>query len=87
MRQARALLESVCARHLELARHQRLALSMTQALAVVPPMSNDSIRDSPARRASRAAANAPAAGPDSTRRIGARLAVSGVAMPPEDSMM
>ena len=61
--------------------------SMTHALAVVPPMSKDSIRDSPARRASRAAAKAPAAGPDSTRRMGARLAVSGVAMPPEDSMM
>ena len=60
--------------------------SMTQALAVVPPMSNDSSRPSPASRAARAAASAPAAGPDSTRRTGTRLAVAGVAMPPEESM-
>ena len=61
--------------------------SMTQALAVVPPMSNESRRGSPSSRAMRAAASAPAAGPDSTRRMGTRFAVSGVAMPPAESMM
>ena len=60
--------------------------SMTQAFAVVPPMSKESSRPSPRRRAARAAASAPAAGPDSTRRIGTRLAVAGVAMPPEESI-
>ena len=59
---------------------------MTQALAVVPPMSKDSTRSRPTWRAMRAAASAPAAGPDSTSRIGTRLAVSGVAMPPADIM-
>ena len=60
--------------------------SITHALAVVPPMSNDSRRPAPRSRATRAAASAPAAGPDSTSRIGTRLAVAGVAMPPEDSI-
>jgi hypothetical protein len=61
--------------------------SITHAFAVVPPMSKESRRSSPACRAARAAARAPAAGPDSTSRTGTRLAVAGVAMPPEDSMM
>ena len=61
--------------------------SMMQALAVVPPMSKESRRSALIWRAACAAARAPAAGPDSTRRIGTRLAVSGVAMPPEESMM
>ena len=51
--------------------------SMTQALAVVPPMSKDSTRSMPtlaghARRRERAGRGA-----DSTSRIGKRLAVSG----------
>ena len=60
--------------------------SITQALAVVPPMSKESRRSRPTCRALRAAARAPAAGPDSTSRIGTRLAVSGVAIPPADIM-
>ena len=47
-------------------------------------MSKESSRSRPTCRALRAAASAPAAGPDSTSRIGTRLAVSGVAMPPAD---
>ena len=62
-------------------------LSITQALAVVPPMSKESSLGSPSSRAMRAAARAPAAGPDSTRRMGTRLAVAGVATPPEESMI
>ena len=61
--------------------------SMTQAFAVVPPMSNDSRRESPRSRAAWAAASAPAAGPDSTRRIGSRRASGGNAIPPDDCMM
>jgi len=60
--------------------------SITQALAVVPPMSKESSRVSPRCRAACAAARAPAAGPDSTRRMGTRRASAGSAMPPEDCM-
>jgi hypothetical protein len=61
--------------------------SMTHALAVVPPMSKESSLRSPRSRAACAAAKAPAAGPDSTRRIGRRRATGGKAMPPDDCMM
>src|SRR4029453_19399524 len=56
--------------------------SMTHALAVVPPMSNESSLRSPRSRAAWAAAKAPAAGPDSTRRIGRGRATGGQGDPP-----
>ena len=43
---------------------------MRHALAVVPPMSKHSRRSSPRRLANQLPASAPAAGPDSTSRIG-----------------
>lgn len=47
-----------------------------QDFAVVPPMSKHIKRDSFIRRANQLPANAPAAGPLSTKRIGARAASS-----------
>ena len=61
--------------------------SITHALAVVPPMSNESSFGSPRSRAAWAAARAPAAGPDSTSRTGRRRARGGNAIPPDDCMM
>ena len=60
---------------------------MRHDLAVVPPMSKHSRRSSPRRRANQLPASAPAAGPDSTRRIGARAASSADTTPPFDSII
>ena len=77
-REARALLEAVDAGDLEARSTARArACSMRQVLAVVPPMSKHSRRSSPRRRAYQAPASAPAAGPDSTRRIGSAGGVLG----------
>ena len=58
-----------------------------QDLAVVPPMSKHRRRSSPSRRANQLPASAPAAGPDSTRRIGAAAASSADTTPPLDSII
>jgi hypothetical protein len=58
--------------------------SIRQILAVVPPMSKDRTRFSPRSAAILAARIAPPAGPDSTRRIGNRLAVSRLASDPPE---
>ncbi len=49
---------------------------MRQALAVVPPMSNDSTSRSPVSRPTKALASPPPAGPDSSRRTGKAIAIS-----------
>ena len=86
--QPRALLESVRARHLELACDQRLAPVDDAGLrggAAHVEGQEPRLAGAPRQRARRRARPPP--GPDSTRRMGTRLAVAGVAMPPEDSMM
>ncbi len=60
---------------------------MRQDLAVVPPMSKHSRRRSPSLRANHEPASAPAAGPDSTRRIGTRAASAAETTPPFDSII
>ena len=62
------------------------ASSIRQILAVVPPMSKERTRSSPHCRATWLAKTAPPTGPDSTRRMGKRIAVPMSATPPPDSM-
>ncbi len=50
-------------------------------------MSKDTTRSKPQRRAKSAAKIAPPAGPDSTSRMGKRMAVSSVAKPPPESII
>ena len=57
---------------------------MMQILAVVPPMSNDRMRLIPMFSAIQVDRITPPAGPDSTRRIGKRAAVSKVVRPPPE---
>ncbi len=60
------------------------ASRIRQTFAVVPPMSNDTTRSSPWRRASPAAKIAPPAGPDSISRTGNAIAsASDIRPPPE----
>src|ERR1700722_7379435 len=59
-------------------------LDTTQALAVVPPMSNAMRSDRPRRSPSHAAPVTPAAGPDSVVRTGCTTAASTLMMPPFD---
>ena len=61
--------------------------SMRQALAVVPPMSKQSRRSSSRRCEYHVPASAPAAGPDSTSRIGTRAASAAATTPPLDSII
>jgi hypothetical protein len=60
---------------------------MRHAFAVVPPMSKHSRRSNPSRRTNQVPASAPAAGPDSTSRIGVRAASSADTTPPFDSII
>ena len=60
---------------------------MRHDLAVVPPMSKHSRRRSPSRLANHDPASAPAAGPDSTSRIGDWAASSAATTPPFDSII
>ena len=71
----------------ELGRRSGLPSSTRQALAVVPPMSNDIRWESPSRPAKYVAASAPAAGPLSIMRTGLRPATSVPMIPPELSMI
>ncbi len=57
---------------------------MMQILAVVPPMSKERIRSMPMFAAMWVDRITPPAGPDSTRRIGKRTAVSRVVRPPPE---
>ena len=61
--------------------------SISDALAVVPPMSNAIAFSIPSRCAIPSAATTPAAGPDSSAKTGRRLASSVVITPPEDCMI
>ena len=61
--------------------------SIRQALAVVPPMSNDISRSSPSSSANQLAASAPAAGPLSIMRTGLLPATAAPITPPELSMI
>ena len=56
--------------------------SIRLALAVVPPMSNESTWSRPSRRPTSAAAMTPAAGPDSTAIAGMRRPSATVKTPP-----
>jgi hypothetical protein len=56
-------------------------------LAVVPPMSKHSRRSTPRRSANQLPARAPAAGPDSTNRIGDCAASSAATTPPLESII
>ena len=76
-RQARPFLEPVAAVHLEVVGDQRLAPPRPRsAWRWCPPMSNDSSESRPMAAPTEAAARAPAAGPDSSSRIGNRRQVS-----------
>ena len=59
-------------------------LRIRLALAVVPPMSNDSRSRWPVCRATSAAATTPAAGPDSTAMAGMATVSAASRMPPFD---
>jgi hypothetical protein len=61
--------------------------SMAPSLAVVPPMSKVSTRSRPSSRPMTPHSSTPAAGPDSTMRIGMSQASSGDTKPPFDCMM
>jgi hypothetical protein len=61
--------------------------SIKQTFAVVPPMSKETSFSMPHCRATRLASIAPPLGPDSTRRMGKRVAVSSVVMPPPEVMI
>ena len=65
----------------------RLPPSMSDALAVVPPMSKLITLAKPTRSPTRCAATTPAAGPDSTMRTGDSAALSKDMTPPLDCMM
>ena len=62
-------------------------MNRRQIFAVVPPMSKATSSDTPQSPPKKAAPIAPPAGPDSISRTGNSVAVSTVAMPPEDSIM
>ena len=61
--------------------------SRMAAFAVVPPMSSEITLGIPAARARKAQATTPAAGPDSTRCAGFRIAASALIRPPLDCMI
>ena len=61
--------------------------SRIAAFAVVPPMSSEITFGIPAARARKAQATTPAAGPDSTRCAGFRIAASALMTPPLDCMI
>ena len=61
--------------------------SISDAFAVVPPMSNEIAFAKPSRCATPSAATTPAAGPDSSASTGRRPASSAVITPPEDCMI
>ena len=61
--------------------------SISDALAVVPPMSKVITFANPRRRAIPSAATTPAAGPDSSASTGRCFASSAVMTPPEDCMI
>jgi hypothetical protein len=61
--------------------------STSEALAVVPPMSNVISRSRPIRRASAWAPTTPAAGPDSMMCMGLAAAAASVIRPPLDCMI
>jgi hypothetical protein len=58
--------------------------STKHAFAVVPPISKEITLSLPAVLPNNAVASPPPAGPDSSRRIGNRRAISGEARPPAD---
>ena len=61
--------------------------SISDALAVVPPMSKAIAFSIPSRLAMPSAATTPAAGPDSSAKTGRSLASSEVITPPDDCMI
>ena len=61
--------------------------SISDALAVVPPMSNAIAFSIPSRFAIPSAATTPAAGPDSSANTGRSFASSDVITPPDDCMI
>jgi hypothetical protein len=61
--------------------------SISDAFAVVPPMSNVITLSMPSARASERAAITPAAGPDSSANTGRAAASAAVITPPEDCMI
>ncbi len=61
--------------------------SISDAFAVVPPMSNVIAFSRPSRLAIPRAATTPAAGPDSSASTGRRVASAEVITPPEDCMI
>ena len=61
--------------------------SISDAFAVVPPMSKVIAFANPSRRAIPSAATTPAAGPDSSASTGRSFASSAVMTPPEDCMI
>ena len=61
--------------------------SISDALAVVPPMSNAITFGSPSCSATPRAATTPAAGPDSSAKTGRSFASSEVITPPDDCMI
>ena len=61
--------------------------SISDALAVVPPMSNAIAFSMPSRCAIPSAATTPAAGPDSSASTGRSFASSDVITPPDDCMI
>ena len=60
--------------------------STSEALAVVPPMSNAIRSRAPATVPSRAAPATPAAGPEPTQKTGLRAAARALTTPPLDAM-
>ena len=60
---------------------------MSEALAVVPPMSKDTARFNPMAATLSRAASTPAAGPDSTMVTGCRAAKASGLKPPLHCMM
>ena len=61
--------------------------SISDAFAVVPPMSNAIAFSNPSRRAIPSAATTPAAGPDSSASTGRSVASADVITPPDDCMI
>ena len=61
--------------------------SRIAAFAVVPPMSSEIRLGMPVSRARKAQATTPAAGPDSTRCAGLRIAAAALIRPPLDCMI